>query len=133
MSNTLHQNFIDGEIAIYCRTFVLWDSPSYGNCYSFNFDVNSLLKHVEEKPSKSVALPGPGHGLNLVFNIEQEHYGGITETEGVRWVFKSCQGKAKRLSKRLGRSAQFGARGKFCPPLSVLGEKSSALLPVKEI
>ena len=71
----------------------MWDSPSYGNCYSFNFDVTSLLKHVEEKPSKSVALPGPGHGLNLVFNIEQEQYGGITETEGVRWVF-SCPGSS---------------------------------------
>ena len=109
VSNTLHQNVIDGEIAIYCRTFVLWDSPSYGNCYSFNFDVDSLLKHVEEKPSKSVALPGPGHGLNLVFNIEQEQYGGITETEGVRWVLRLCPGKAEILSKRLGLTAQLWA------------------------
>ena len=109
VSNTLHQNVIDGETAIYCRTFVLWDSPSYGNCYSFNFDVISLLSLVKGKASKSVALPGPGHGLNLVFNIEQEQYGGITETEGVRWVFRLCLGKAEILSKRLGRTAQLWA------------------------
>ena len=75
---------IDSETSKTCRNFGFWDSSSYGNCYSFNFDVISLLKLVKQKPSASVALSGPGHGLNLVFNIEQEQYGGITETEGVR-------------------------------------------------
>ena len=49
----------------------------YGNCFSFNFksDTNS---------SESVALPGPGYGLSLVVNLEQEHYGGITQSAGAR-------------------------------------------------
>ena len=32
-------------------------------------------------------MPGPGHGLSLVLNIEQEEYGGITQAEGARWGF----------------------------------------------
>ena len=30
-------------------------------------------------------MPGPGYGLSLVLNIEQEEYGGITQAEGARW------------------------------------------------
>ena len=66
------------------RTFPLWSSSSYGNCYSFNFDVINLLNQTNLKESESSAIPGPGYGLSLVLNIEEEHYGGITETEGAR-------------------------------------------------
>ena len=67
------------------RTFVRWGPiSSYGNCYSFNFDPINLFKFVDLKASESVVLPGPGYGLSLVLNIEQEQYGGITETEGAR-------------------------------------------------
>ncbi len=31
-----------------------------------------------------VALPGPGSGLSLVLNLEQEHYGEIAQTAGAR-------------------------------------------------
>ena len=74
------------EIATTCRTFILWSSPSYGNCYSFNFNIVNLLKHERGKASESVALPGPGYGLSLVLNIEQEQYGGISQSEGARCV-----------------------------------------------
>ena len=47
----------------------------YGNCFVFNF---------QENTSESVALPGPGYGLSLVLNLEQEHYGQITQTTGAR-------------------------------------------------
>ena len=57
------------------RTFGLWGPDAfYGNCYAFNFG----------EASRSVAIPGPGYGLSLVLNIEKEHYGGVTEAEGVR-------------------------------------------------
>ena len=56
------------------RTFGLWAAASYGNCYAFNYG----------EASRSVAIPGPGYGLSLVLNIEKEHYGGVTEAEGVR-------------------------------------------------
>ena len=69
-----------GEIATTCRTFTLWGSTSYGNCYSFNFKLGG------KKASESVALPGPGYGLSLVLNIEQEQYGGISQNEGARCV-----------------------------------------------
>ena len=64
----------------------MWGSPSYGNCYSFNFDVMDMLGLEREKASESVALPGPGYGLSLVLNIEQEQYGGISQNEGARYV-----------------------------------------------
>ena len=61
---------------IILRTLSTWTSPMYGNCFVFNsFNLNS---------SKSVALPGPGYGLTLVLNLEQEHYGGITPSAGAR-------------------------------------------------
>merc|ERR1712012_238976 len=63
------------ECAIDDGTFSTWSSPIYGNCFMFNFNPNS---------SKTVALPGPGYGLTLVLNLEQEHYGGITQTAGAR-------------------------------------------------
>ena len=72
------------------RTFVPWGpTSSYGICYSFNFDSINVFKlesglDVDLKASESVVLPGPGYGLSLVLNIEQEQYGGITETEGAR-------------------------------------------------
>ena len=57
------------------RTFGLWGPAAlYGNCYAFNYG----------NVSRSVAIPGPGYGLSLVLNIEKEHYGGVTEAEGVR-------------------------------------------------
>ena len=59
-------------------------TSSYGNCYSFNFDPVNLWNLDDLKASQSVVLPGPGYGLSLVLNIEQEQYGGITETEGAR-------------------------------------------------
>ena len=46
----------------------------------------NLLKHERGKASESVALPGPGYGLSLVLNIEQEQYGGISQNEGARCV-----------------------------------------------
>ena len=33
----------------------------------------------------STALPGPGYGFSLVLDIERDQYGGITESEGIRW------------------------------------------------
>ena len=66
------------------RTFLPWPTSSYGNCYSFNFDTINLFQFDDLKASASVVLPGPGYGLSLVLNIEQEQYGGITETEGAR-------------------------------------------------
>ena len=35
--------------------------------------------------NESVSLPGPGYGLTLVLNLEQEDYGDITETTGARF------------------------------------------------
>ena len=35
--------------------------------------------------SETVALPGPGYGLTLVLNLEQEDYGDLTETAGARF------------------------------------------------
>ena len=65
-------------------------TAEYGNCYGFNIWPLSL---GFQEASESVAKAGPGYGLSLVLNIEQEHYGGITEAEGARWVLnnsKSC-------------------------------------------
>ena len=65
-------------------------TAGYGNCYSFN--LGPVLLGVPEA-SRSVAKTGPGYGLSMVLNIEQKHYGSITEAEGARWVFnnsKSC-------------------------------------------
>ena len=56
-------------------------TADYGNCYIFN--LGPLLLGVQEA-SKSVAKAGQGYGLSLVLNIEQEHYGDITEAEGAR-------------------------------------------------
>ena len=39
--------------------------------------------------SASTVLPGPGYGLSLVLNLEQEHYGNETEAEGIRWDKRS--------------------------------------------
>ena len=86
------------EIATTCRTFILWSSPSYGNCYSFNFNIVNLLKHERGKASESVALPGPGYGLSLVLNIEQEQYGGISQNEGARYVKIILSGECCMLS-----------------------------------
>ena len=44
------------------------------------------MKHNDLKASETVTIPGPGYGLSLVLNIEEEEYGGITENEGARWV-----------------------------------------------
>ena len=63
----------------FSRSFGSFPSPSYGNCFIFNFE-----KVVS--PSKSSALPGPGYGLSLVLNLEMEQYGEITKSEGARWV-----------------------------------------------
>ena len=52
-------------------------SPSFGNCFIFNIIRNGSA-------SKSTVLPGPGYGLSLVLNLEQEHYGKTNEAEGIR-------------------------------------------------
>ena len=71
------------------RTLIFWGATAqYGNCYSFN--LGPLLLGVQEA-STSVEKAGPGNGLSLVLNIEQEHYGGITEAEGARWVLKDSK------------------------------------------
>ena len=64
------------KITIFFRSFEIWPTPSYGNCFVFNFN--------PENPSLSTVLPGPGYGLSLVLNLEQEFYGGITEAAGAR-------------------------------------------------
>ena len=35
----------------------------------------------------STALPGPGYGFSLVLDIERGQYAGITDSEGIRWVW----------------------------------------------
>ena len=52
-------------------------TPSYGNCFVFNFNRNG-------SDSKSSVLPGPVYGLSLVLNLELEHYGAKREDQGVR-------------------------------------------------
>ena len=49
----------------------------YGNCFIFNF--------LSNRSSETVALPGPGYGLTLVLNLEQEDYVDITEAAGARF------------------------------------------------
>ena len=78
-------SLLSDQITLTFRTFVPWGpTSSYGNCFSFNFDITNLMEHNDLKASESVAIPGPGYGLSLVLNIEEEHYGGITEAEGAR-------------------------------------------------
>ena len=59
------------------RTFGVYPTPSYGNCFIFN-------SRGFSDASESTALPGPGYGLSLVLNLEGDQYGEITESEGVR-------------------------------------------------
>ena len=90
-------SFLDEKAKTF-RTFSMWGSPSYGNCYSFNFDIVNLLELEREKASESVALPGPSYGLSLMLNIEQEQYGGISHYEGARYVKIILSGECCILS-----------------------------------
>ena len=77
MTLTMGDYSIPIEITLFTtfRTFKMWPTPSYGNCFIFNFF---------NFPSESTVLPGPGYGLSLVLNLEREFYGGITEAAGIR-------------------------------------------------
>ena len=66
------------------RTFWTYFSPSFGNCFVFNLKRNGSA-------SKSTVLPGPGYGLSLVLNLEQEHYGNTSEAAGIKWDDKLIQ------------------------------------------
>ena len=55
-------------------------TPSYGNCFIFNFKRNG-------SNSESSVLPGPVYGLSLVLNLELENYRAGAESEGVRWEY----------------------------------------------
>ena len=68
------------EITKLFRSFETLPTPSYGNCFVFNFNAG-------HRPLSTV-LPGPGYGLSLVLNLEQEFYGGITEAAGARSSLK---------------------------------------------
>ena len=63
-------------------------TPSYGNCFAFNFEKTFMKRTV---------LPGPSYGLSLVLNLEREEYGSITEAAGARsswnlsWYFVTCK------------------------------------------
>ena len=73
------------EITKLFRSFETLPTPSYGNCFVFNFNAGN--------PSLSTVLPGPGYGLSLVLNLEQEFYGGITEAAGARSSLSSSIAK----------------------------------------
>ena len=80
ISNIWNVKFLGSELIILFRTFVLFSSPLYGNCFLFNsraLNVNAM----------STALPGPGYGFSLVLDIERGQYAGITDSEGIRWVW----------------------------------------------
>ena len=67
-------------------------TPSYGNCFVFNFKRNG-------SDSKSSVLPGPVYGLSFVLNLELEHYRAGAEGEGARYRFLRIS--LKQFSKHL--------------------------------
>ncbi len=54
-----------------CSNFHFSNTPSYGNCYTFN---SGLSTSDENGGKRATSLTGPEYGLVLTFGIEQEKY-----------------------------------------------------------
>ena len=65
---------------MYCRAFATFNSPTYGNCFSFN----SQLASDSLSGQRVSSLTGPSFGLSLILNVEQGHYmpNGLSEQAG---------------------------------------------------
>ena len=55
----------------FCSLFHVTNSPSFGNCYSFNTVLNGQDEEAGERVS---SLSGPNFGLTLVLNLDQMEY-----------------------------------------------------------
>ena len=64
------------------------NTPSYGNCFTFNSAINEKDTYGGERKS---SMAGPNFGLDLVVNIEQSKYmAKVTESAGARVVVQSA-------------------------------------------
>ena len=64
------------------------NTPSYGNCFTFNSAINDKDTNGGERVS---SMAGPNFGLDLVVNIEQSKYmATVTESAGARVVVQSA-------------------------------------------
>ena len=72
----------------YCSNFYVTNTPSYGNCYTFNSAINDKDTYGGDRVS---SMAGPNFGLDLVIDIEQSKYmgEGVTESAGARVVVQS--------------------------------------------
>ena len=72
-----------------CSNFMATNTPTYGNCFTFNFANNDLDSYGGKRVS---TMPGPNFGLDLVINVEQSKYlgGGITQSAGARVMVHSA-------------------------------------------
>jgi hypothetical protein len=64
--------------------FLVSNTPSYGNCYTFNSELNSDDTYAGKRLN---AMTGPQFGLMLVLNLDQSAYmtGGQTKQASLNW------------------------------------------------
>ena len=76
------------DAKLYCSNFYVTNTPSYGNCFTFNSAINDQDTYGGDRVS---SMAGPNFGLDLVIDIEQSKYmaKGVTESAGARAVVQS--------------------------------------------
>ena len=73
---------IEKNLIAFSRYFWQSNSPSYGNCYTFN----SAMTDDDNGGQRVASLTGPTFGLEMILNIEQSKYmeNGLTKQAGAR-------------------------------------------------